>query len=47
MQKKCYLFKIINLTYFPSLAVDRKVKKYIDDLMTHKGVIKSEADFPH
>ncbi|KAL9698407.1 hypothetical protein quinque_001848 [Culex quinquefasciatus] len=33
--------------YDVEVVVDRKVKKYIDDLMTHKGVIKSEADFPH
>ncbi|XP_053692943.1 uncharacterized protein LOC128741277 [Sabethes cyaneus] len=33
--------------YDVEVVVDRKVKKYIDDLMTHKGVIASEADFPH
>lgn len=33
--------------YEVEVVVDRKVKKYIDDLMTHKGVIASEADFPH
>ncbi|XP_055636372.1 ATP-dependent DNA helicase Q5 isoform X1 [Toxorhynchites rutilus septentrionalis] len=32
--------------YDVEVVVDRKVKKYIDDLMTHKGVIASEADFP-
>ncbi|KXJ76224.1 hypothetical protein RP20_CCG010116 [Aedes albopictus] len=33
--------------YDVEVVVDRKVKKYIDDLMTHKGVIASEADFPN
>ncbi|XP_058446184.1 uncharacterized protein LOC131427213 [Malaya genurostris] len=33
--------------YDVEVVVDRKVKKYIDDLMHHKGVIASEADFPH
>lgn len=36
------------LTYaLLTISVDRKVKKYIDDLMSHKGVIASEADFPN
>lgn len=33
--------------YDVEVVVDRKVKKYIDDLMAHKGVIASEADFPN
>lgn len=33
--------------YDVEVVVDRKVKKYIDDLMIHKGVIASEADFPN
>lgn len=33
--------------YDVEVVVDRKVKKYIDDLMAHKGLIASEADFPN
>ncbi|XP_055614545.1 uncharacterized protein LOC129760888 isoform X2 [Uranotaenia lowii] len=40
------LARTISHKFYDVEVVDRKVKKYIDDLMIHKGVIASESDFP-
>uniref|UniRef100_A0A182T0Z2 Set2 Rpb1 interacting domain-containing protein n=1 Tax=Anopheles maculatus TaxID=74869 RepID=A0A182T0Z2_9DIPT len=38
--------KISHKFYEADVTAERKVKKYIDDMMAHKGIISSEADFP-
>lgn len=38
--------KISHKFFEADVTAERKVKKYIDDMMAHKGIISSEADFP-